>query len=359
MDILTKHDSGLDTGSVEELVNQLEEEKPKNTEEITDEVSEDQKLKNVIITEEMQQQELERLQTLNFIELNSYKRQVRQQIIDMEDTKKSMNSLRKLQQSMKQMNDTIPKKNPFAEQLETSNLDDAIDLTVKEMNVFEEHYDENMEKLKDLEEAIDQRFHDFEDIQKTSSYMSNCMLDIITKKLDSLKDIPVKNKQWKKLKIYYHNVKVIYEHRESLSFLEESIPEYLSYIKRIVSDIKKEKKNGKQKSSIIPGIQGQVQKTFFQVFNHNQMKAVENYLKDVLDNENTDGWNSWIFQYYMYIFYLNQKEKEKGYHKYVEAFIMNIIDIVTDNYDLPGGKEELDAQIISISKSIMTQIPKL
>lgn len=359
MDILTKHDSGLDTGSVEDLVNNMEQEEPKTEE--GENTQEDPRIKNAIITEEMQQEEFKRLQTLNFIELNTYKRQVRQQIIDMEDTKNSMNSLRKLQESMKSMNDELSKRsnNMFANQLESANLDDMVNLTIEEMNVFEEHYDENMEKLQELEAAIDKRFQEFENVQKTSSYMNSCILDIITKKLDSLGDIPVKNKQWKTLKVYYMNVKSVYEHRESLAFLEEKIPEYLSYIKRLLNDIKKEKKNGKKKSSIIPGVQAQVQKTFFQVFNHNQMKAVENYLRDVLDTKETDGWNSWIFQYYMYIFYLNQKEKEKGYHKHIEALIMNIIDIATENYDLPGGKEELDAQIIRISKQIMSQIPKL
>lgn len=313
--------------------------------------AERQKAKGYYITNEMLEQEKERIGSLNFLAVLQYKKEIQQQISDLEDTKLMIETLQSLLLSNRDEN--------LGLDIQMENIKDQIDMaTQEEMDEFIKNYPNNIENLNKTIEFIEKREEELKDIPKTSTYMNTCMLEVLNQKLITINNLS--GKRYKPIKHFYNNIKKIYENRDSMDFLLDQVKPNIVYVRRILNDLKKEKKNGKDGKNLTKAIMQNVQNTFCKVFKLEQMRLFELHLKSIFDGKIEDAeLVSFLYQYLIYIIYTNEKQRKKGYHKWVEVLIMNVLDIESGNYDLPKEQSILEDQIFEMAKNMMREINPL
>lgn len=309
------------------------------------------KAKAYIITDEMLEQEKERINGLNFLALAQYKKEVKQQITDFEDTKSMIESLQNLMLSNRDEN--------LGLDIQMENIKDQIDMaTQEEMEEFLKNYPENITNLNKTIEFVEEREEELKDIPKTSTYMNNCMLEVLDEKTAVLN--AQTGKRFKPIKHFYNNIRKIYENRDSMDFLLDQVKPNIVYVRRILNDLKKEKKNGRDGKNLTKAIMQNVQTTFCKVFKLEQMRLFELHLKTIFDGKiKDDDLVSFLYQYLLYIIYTNEKQRKKGYHKWVEALIMNVLDIESGNYDLAKEPNVLEDEILEMVTNMMKEINPL
>lgn len=301
-----------------------------------------------LITDEMIDEEAERISNLNFLALAQYKRELKKQIDDMDTTKYMIEMLEKIEAGTeggsKELN--------FGQSIALNNIMNDIDLASREeMQEFKDNYDHNMEMLNKTMQLVEEREKEVKNIKMTSSYMNQCMLEVLDDKTKVL--YKQSGKHLKKLKHYYKNIREIYEHRDSMDFIRDQVNSNIHYVQRVVNDLKKEKKNGGDGKNLTKSLQQNVTNAFCKVFKIEQMISFEKYLKDLLNNTDLDTERtSFLFNYLLYIIYINEKKKYKGYHKWVEALIMNVLDLLSRNYDLAKGKHDFDNELLDIMRNM-------
>ena len=215
------------------------------------------------------------------------------------------------------------------------------------MNEFLENFDQNVMNLNKTLEFVTEREEELKDIPKTATYMNKCMLEVLDQKTAPLKDR--KEKRLKPIKIFYSNIRTVYENRDSMDFLRGQVEPNITYVRRILNDLKKERKNGRDGKNLTNAIMENVQKTFCNVFKIEQMRVFELYLKKMIGKRYKDtDLISFLYQYLLYIIYVNEKSRKKGNHKWVEALIMNVLDIESEHYDLPKDKDVLNEEIFAM-----------
>lgn len=296
-----------------------------------------EKAKAYLITEELVEKEFERIDQLNFLALAQYKKETKQQITDLEDTKTMIETLQKLTKS--------GNFEGLGHSIMVENLKSEIDLaTQEEMDEFLANYDQNIMSLNRTIDYITEREEAVKDIPKTSSYMNQCMLEVLDQKTAPFQDD--RSKRTKPIRIFYKNICEVYQHRDSMDFLKSQVKPNIAYVRRILNDLKKQEKNGKSGKNLTKAIMQNVQNTFCNVFRLEQMQVFEHHLKGMIGGKTKDPQLiSFLFQYLLYIIYINEKGRKKGNHKWVEALIMNILDIESGNYDLPKAAEDLEREI--------------
>ena len=134
-----------------------------------------------------------------------------------------------------------------------------------------------------------------------------------------------------------------------MDFLRGQVEPNLAYVRRILNDLKKEKKNGRDGKNLTKAIMQNVQSVFCNVFKLEQMRVFELHLKKLLGGRCKDvQLVSFLYQYLLYIIYVNEKDRKKGNHKWVEALIMNVLDIESGNYDLPKDKDTYEEEVFAM-----------
>lgn len=305
-----------------------------------------------LITEEMTAEEAKKISGLNFLALAQYKRELKKQIEDMDTTKQLIEMFEKITKD-----DTSVKSDKeydFGKEVALSNIKNDLDLaTAEEMQEFKNNYDQNMVRLNETMRLVEEREEELKGIKMTSSYMNQCMLEVLDDKTKVLNEQT--GKQFKKVKYYYKNIREIYDNRDSLEFISEQVKPNIHYVQRIVNDLKKEKKNGRDGANLTKSLQQNVTNTFCKLFKINQLIAFEKYLKEILESATLfdEGQAAFLFNYLLYIIYINEKRKYKGYHKWVESLIMNVLDILSGNYDLEKDKDEFNDELVDIISNMM------
>lgn len=348
---------GLDMESIETMVDNIEDSKPEIEEE-TISTQNDDAISHFEITQEMKDQELENLKSQNYLELQSYRKRLYNTIEELKSTKEAIESMKQLQNDMNDFakNNASEDNQSLAKEIEKANAEVQTGMENDEVKAFLSTYDERLEWMNECMKVVDDQIAKFDDTKKTTTFMSNSLIEILDKKIDGLKDNP--DKRYKKLRIFYTNIKSIYENRDSLDYIKSQIDPCIPYLRRVILDFKKEKKNKRNGNAVADGIIQNVSKTFGCVFSFEQLNAFENYIKDLF-HTGKDDYDSFLFQYMLYVIYVNEKKKYKGYHKWVEVLIMNTIDILSDNYDLESGKEVFDHQLLEIRDILMQKVSKL
>lgn len=306
------------------------------------------KAKAYLITDEMVEEEFDRIDRLNFLALAQYKKETKQQITDLEDTKTMIETLQKLMQ-----------KGDFeglGQSIMAENLKSEIDLaTQEEMDEFLANFDQNLANLNRTIDYITEREEIAKDIPKTSTYMNQCMLEVLDQKTASFRDDT--SKRTKPIRIFYRNICEVYQHRDSMEFLKSQVKPNITYVRRILNDLKKQEKNGKSGDVLTKAIMQNVQNTFCSVFKLEQMQVFEHHLKGMIGGRaENPQLISFLFQYLLYIIYINEKSRKKGRHKWVEAMIMNILDIESGNYDLPKPSEDLEQEIFEMISGMVYEL---
>lgn len=347
-------DENVNSVNLKEAIDDIDNSKPIVIEESRIRMSEKKTTATAyLITEDMIAEEADRISGLNFLALAQYKRELKKQIDDMDTTKYMIEMLEKMEK------DTENGEINFGQKIAFNNITQDIDLATKEeMQEFKNNYEWNMVMLNKTMDLVEEREKEVKKIKMTSSYMNQCMLEVLDNKTKVLNKQT--DRQYKKLKYYYKNIRGIYEHRDSLKFISEQVKPNIHYVQRIVNDLVKEKKNGRDGKNLTKSLQKNVTNTFCKVFKIEQLIAFEKYLKDLFIDMNQDEEQiSFLFNYLLYIIYINEKKKYRGYHKWVEALIMNILDILSGNYDLEKPVEEFNHELVDIMLSMSKQLPNL
>lgn len=324
---------GLNTSSVKDIESNINNE----TGVVTQDDNKLEFSENSIITDEYFDQVCNDMEKMNYIEIAKFNKELKTEKDQLVSAKETANNIIDMKKSLKSYEGDI-----------TSAIDEAnaeFETGVSDMQEFIDHYDDTMDKMNKLIEKSEEYLHKFDDVKKTTSFLNDAMLQVINK---NIKKMETNNKVTKNLRIYYSELSVIFSNRTSIDFVLSKIPDKKSYIRRLKNEMRKE--TGDQ---YVKSIQKNVTSVFCSVFSVNQMQTFENYLKDLF-NIDGDTETVFYFQYILYLIYNSEKTNGKyGKHKWVETMIMNVLDIVEGNYDLEGGKEFYDSQLLKLREAVL------
>lgn len=303
-----------------------------------------------VITEEMMEEEKERISKLNVLAVAQYRKSINKKIDDMYTTKQMIEMLESLQEK------AASEDANFGREVAIENIMHDLDLVEKEeIEEFKENFDQNLSRLNTTLDYVAERELELQDVKKTSTYMNQCMLEILDEKTKVLN--AQTDKKYKKIQHYYKNIREVYVNRDSLDFIKNQVSATIPYIQRVANELRKAAKNGGSSKSYTTSLQKNVSKVFCKVFKIEQMIVFEKHIRNIFEGEFANvELASFLFQYFIYIVYKNEIDRKKGYHKWIEAFVMNIIDMETDNYDLPKDKEAFDKEILACAKDLMKKI---
>lgn len=323
---------GMDLSSIEENV-----EKSSNNEESL-EISTEQIHTESLITEETLDKAFKNIQSMNFIEVSRYIRQIKSEIESHKVSKENAEGILKLQETLKESDD-------LSTAIELADAETIFEN--RDVHRFLETYDDTISKLNKIREAAEEKLHTFDDIKKTTSFITNEMVSILEKNIARIESqITEENaSKSKRLLQYYSNVKNVYANRSDISWVIGKVESQKILMNRLKSSMKKDKTNVTLSST-----QKNVTKAFCKVFNVNQLTEFEKYLRKLFDNDDA----AFYTQYLLYLLFTSEKKYGKhGNHKYVEMLMMNVLEIISDNYDLDGGSEYIDSQLLILRDEII------
>lgn len=324
-----KETDGLNIEDVNELTENIKEDSRNDNEEsslIKEDIS--------IISDEYFEKTCLEIDEMNFIEVKKLCQELKQQKNELENAKNTAESVLEMKKNIN--------KDSIADQIELA--DSEVKSGIDDIESFLNSYDDTIDKLSRLIEKTEENIHKFDEVPKTTSYLSNAMIQILNKNIEKLNNSDLSN--LKHVKIYYNEVLKIFNNRNSVEYIENAIEEKKISLRRLRKDIKSNK-------NIINSIQKNVTITFCQVFNVNQMTEFEKYILNLFDDSDI----AFYFQYALYIIYNHEKQHGKyGKHKWVEVLIMNVLDISVGNYDLDGGVEYFNNQLLKLKDATINAL---
>ena len=330
-------DIGIDTSNLQEMETNMNNEIGVNTTneqsfELTD---------NSVITDEYFEKVCNDMETMNFVEIVKMQKELTSE-------KEELKSAKTTVENIISMKKTISESSEYGGEDLTSAIDEAnaeFETGISDMQKFLDNFDDTMDKMDKLIAKADENIHKFDDVKKTTSFLTNAMVQIVDKNIAKMEST---NNITKNIRIYYKELKNIFSNRTSIDFVLSKIPDKKSYVRRLKNEMRKE--TGDQ---YVKSIQKNVTAVFCSVFSINQMQMFENYLKELFDIDG-DTETVFYFQYVLYLIYNAERTTGKyGKHKWIEVLIMNVLDIVDGNYDLEGGKEYFDEQLLKLREAVI------
>ena len=196
-------------------------------------------------------------------------------------------------------------------------------------------------------EKTDERIKSFDSIKKTTSYLTNSMLEIIDKNFERITQID--SEKTKHLKKYYSTTRHIFANRTSVDFLLERISARNIEVRRLKASLKNDKRG-----DVLKATKNRAAGIFGNCFNTTQLEMVEGYLSNLFGYVFNYDDITFYFLYVLSLIYEREKTHGKyGNHKWVEVLFMNIIDIRTDMYDLDGGAEYYNEQLLKLKDALI------
>ena len=289
-----------------------------------------------IISQQYFEKICEKMSQMNYLELTQLRRQLKVNQDELVYAKRTADQLIELKNGLsKDNNDNLTSAIIEANAQVEAGLTDDI-------QQFVEVYDSTMEKLDKLIQKADENIKVFDSMPKTTSYLTDNMMGVLNKNLDRLNSS--NDPSLKTIKIFYKVLHEIFSNRTSTAFLVERVKEQKNVVTRLRDAIKKDKTG-----SVLESTQKKVGGLFLSMFNATQLTAIENYLQKLFNDEDT----AFYLQYALSCFYEHEKVYGKyGKHKWVEVMFMNITDICSDMYDLEGGKEYYDQQLLKLKDAV-------
>ena len=331
--------SGINVESIEEAVEQMEQESEMESAEPVDFAMQT----NSVITNEYFEKKISEMKDMNYIEIVKLNREMKNQKDILEKAKESVEQIIQLEKEIdasSQTDDNLASAIAKADVESSHNLND--------INEFLSSYDDTMDKLMKLIKKSEEIIKAFDDIPKTTSYMNKSMLQIVNKNLDKVNSI--NSPSMKNARIYYQNFQDILLHQTSVDFILEKLAGKQNEIRRLKTSLKKDRTGGVMKST-----QKNVTSLFCTTFSVKQLDIFEKYLKDLFGDDEV----AFYFQYALSCIYRHEKNFSKhAKHKWVEILIMNILDIHFGKYDLEGGKEAYNAELMKINDTMRTLLNK-
>lgn len=292
-----------------------------------------------IISQEYFEKICDEMDHMNYLEITKLHRQFKVNQDDLTHVKRTADQLLTLKEELSEDSE-----NNLTSAIMEANaeMEAGINCSVQE---FLDSYDSTMEKLDQLIDKAEEIIHRFDEMPKTTSFLTDNMLSVLNKNLDRLNSS--NESSLKTVKIFYKVLQEIFTNRTSTNFLVEKVKEQKNLVNRLRSSIEKDKTG-----SVLKTTQEKVGGLFLNVFNSNQLIAIEEYLQKLFEDDDI----AFYLQYALSCFYEHEKVYGKyGKHKWVEVMFMNITDICSDMYDLEGGKEYYDQQLLKL-KDVVKEI---
>ena len=291
---------------------------------------------NNIITDEYFEKTCEEIKSYNFIEIKKVNAEFKFQKDSIEKAKESVEQIMELK---KQTRESAKTNKDLAEAI--MEADAEISSGTNNIEAFLESYDDTVRKLDLLIEKSEERIREFDDIEKTSSYLNTSMIEIIDKNIKRLESNPDTNKHLLK---YYEETKKIFSNRNDITFIADNIASKQIQVRRLKTSLKKD-----PRKDVLKATQKKVNSLFTRSFKTEQLAAVEHYLKGLFEDEDL----AFYFQYVLSLIYERELAHNKyGSHKWVEVLFMNIVDIIVGTYDLEGGKEDYEAKLLVLRDKV-------
>ena len=279
------------------------------------------------------------MKEMNFVELMQLKAEINSQSQLLEEAKTTIENIKNLQKEMENAaseDDDIELEKKLLE----ANAEE--DTGIDDIEKFAKEYEFTKEKLDSLINTIESELSKYDDVKDSTKFLTENILEVINKQIDRLNKEESPN--FKKIKIYYNIMKEVFENRTSVDYILKEIPKYKNMVSRLKLSLKKDPK-------VLQSVQTNVCKTLGGTFNSNQLSNFENYIMELFEDNDA----TFYFQYILYLIYDKDKSDNKvfGNFKWVDVLIMNIIDIILEKYDLPGGKDEYDKALLTLKDEIV------
>lgn len=302
---------------------------------------EEAKASNEEATEEVTTTEVS-ADTLDDVNVTNHKKGEK---FDIEETKEYLNSLNFIEIKAFRKNVVNEK-----DQLEYyKNLADSLDIENMAKEIAIENFDEEykgvkevlkdyepiMENLKEVIAAIDEKLEEFKDIPKTTTYMTAQLLEVYKKKMAALEkvlenpDVEQRNIKESVLNKYKTLIEV-YSTRGNYSYLIGK-----SNVKHTINDLKKQFTRHKSGTKLI----AKSRKVFLKYFTQEQMAAIEHYILDAFNQD-----KSALLVFMAHLAKILRFEQTSGLYTRVVILLMNILDNIASDieYDIENGVEDLE-----------------
>ena len=195
-----------------------------------------------IITNEYFEKTLLELEEMNFVEIKKVNKEFLFQKDSLEKAKVSVEQIMELK---KMTEDAAKTDNNLADAI--MNADVEVSTGVEDITKFLESYDDTMDKLNKLIEKSEELIHKFDNVEKTTKYLNENMLQIIDKNIARLKKDD--SNTMKHLLIYYNEIRKVFSNRDSVDFLLEKICTKNIEVRRLKTSLKKDKSGNTLKAT--------------------------------------------------------------------------------------------------------------
>lgn len=294
---------------------------------------------NKTLSDEEYQKRLIELESMNFVELSKTKKEIKNEYDAMKMAKPQVESLLAMKNDLQ---DSLDQDTPLAAAVAEANLESN---DIMDMENFLETYDDTIAKMESLLRRVDELIASFDSVEKTSSYLSNCMCELLDKQAARIDEEYKDSPHAKHLRIYYKEVSSIFKNRTDISWVTEKMKMKSIELRRFKESVKKDKFN-----AVIPNTWKRICGGFSDAYDEKQMTHIKEYITNLLNGDET---TSFYFMYVLYLIRTRERQTGKyGKHKWVDILCMNIMDIIVDNYDLEGGKEFYDQQILKLVETL-------
>ena len=284
--------------------------------------------KEALISSEYYEKMTEEIDKMNFIEVSRVLRELITEIANLKQAKEMLNNIEVMGLDSK-TNKAVQEANVMA------------DLGVNaEVESFKASYEEDLLKLELLSEKAETRVRFFDNVEKTTAYLTDTMLDIINQKIET--SHALNKAENAPILIYYRTMRDVFTNRNQTDYFVTKI----SSMKENIARMKREIKNGKVSSDFFKKYVTDILVTEFSI---DQLRVFEKFVDELFKNDDA-------VQYFLYTLaniYTNTKNfKKTGEHKWVEVLIMNVLDIIVGSYDLEGGAEAYSTNLLKIKTAL-------
>lgn len=320
--------------------------------------------KGVIISEEDMLEEFKKIDEMNFVELLTYDKSIRNQKIEIENRKEFAVQLAEAKKEfLKNIEEEADKaaakqhKTDLAKEIEIADLKSKLDLEDDdtELQEFLDNYDESMERVDKTIAKVEEKFKEFENVKKTSTYMNKAMTEIAEKEIKKIDDAvaadPYSESKYTLVRRHYERMIKLYATRDDLTPIISRVDGIGQLIKNFYNRTIEE--NKKDQSMSIDSARKNAGKEFMKTFSIEQMQCFDHYLNKLYNpNDDVNDFTTFMTQYALYLVHKDIKAIKKGLNKNIDMAIMNVIDIVNDNYDMPNGVEYFNDQLLELRKTV-------
>ena len=297
----------------------LREDLRSNTEE---ENIKEEKPKLKILSDDEYEAALDSVKDMDFIEASRCLKNMREEKEEMESVKIMIESFKNSEQNL---NDII----------QISNVVDELN-TEFDIDSFLDNYELLVSRISGMINKLEDRVHEFDDIEKTTSYLTNSVLHFIEKKEKIIKEKEMKSNL--PFVVYYKRLREVYENRNQTYFLFNKLKSQAANIARLKRDATKTK-------NWIDVSDKRIRKTLSPFFDDMRVNIIEEYITELFKDKKT----ALLFiEFISNMAENNRKFKKNGEYRWVQILFMNILDIHVGIYDLEGGKEKFDAELLKL-----------